>query len=143
MADSRAGRLFRVDASAIDEVHTHFHTQGAKTVLISRFAIGAKNFVPAVAGATNMPVFWFELYTALGAAVYTTLMVLIGWFLGENLERALQVASGIGYAGLALLLIFIGAIVYGSRRFQKRRGDRRAERPPRSSALEPDTDDRP
>ncbi|HSK46571.1 MAG TPA: DedA family protein [Coriobacteriia bacterium] len=122
MAATRVGRLMRVDASALGDVQQHFHTQGAKTVLISRFAIGAKNFVPAMAGATRMPVFWFELYTAIGAAMYTSIMCLIGWFLGENLDRALGVASGIGYAGLGILLIFLGLLWYGRRRYRSRRG---------------------
>lgn len=120
-ADSRLGRVFRVDASAFDEVETHFHTHGAKTVLISRFAIGAKNFVPAIAGATRMPVFWFELYTGIGALLYTSLMCAIGWFLGANLDRAVRIASSISYAGLAVLVIFFGLLWYGRHRYRARR----------------------
>lgn len=121
VAATPVGRLFRVDASDFDEVQQHFHTDGAKTVLISRFAIGAKNFVPAVAGATCMPVFWFELYTLLGAAIYTTLMCLIGWFLGENLHIALRVASGIGWVGLLVMVLFVGGIIVARNRIKARR----------------------
>lgn len=121
IAATRIGRIMRIDAAALDEVRDHFHTVGAKTVLISRFAIGAKNFVPAMAGATNMPVFWFELYTAIGAVLYTSMMCLIGWFLGENLDLALRVASGIGYVGLGLMLLFLLAIWYGRVHYRKRR----------------------
>jgi len=121
MAATRVGRVVRIDAAALDDVRDHFHKHGSKTVLISRFAIGAKNFVPAMAGATKMPVFWFELYTALGAILYTSLMCLIGWFLGENLDLAIRVASGIGYAGLGLFLLFLAAIWYGRAQYRKRR----------------------
>lgn len=121
VAASRVGRLFRIDASDFDEVHEHFHTDGARTVLISRFAIGAKNFVPAVAGATCMPVFWFELYTLLGAAIYTTLMCLIGWFLGENLHIALRVASTIGWVGLAMMAVLVSGIVVARRKIKARK----------------------
>lgn len=122
-AETRIGRFLRVDPSAVDEVHEHFHTQGAKTVLLSRFAIGAKNIVPAVAGATHMPVFWFELYTALGAIVYTSVMCTIGWFLGENLDLAIKVASGFGWFGLGLLAVFLGGLWYGRKRFRQRKAD--------------------
>lgn len=127
IALSRPGRLLRFDASSFDEVENHFHTHGAKTVLISRFAVGAKNFVPAIAGATKMPLFWFELYTVFGALLYTSLMCAIGWFLGANFERALQVASGISYAGLAVFVSFIGLLWYGQLRFRKSRQVREAE----------------
>ena len=124
IAASRLGRILRIEASAFEEVETHFHTHGAKTVLISRFAVGAKNFVPAIAGATKMPVFWFELYTMLGAIIYTTLMCAIGWFLGANLEQALRIASGVTYVGLAVFVSFIALLVFGGRRLRKRKLER-------------------
>lgn len=121
LAATRLGRFFRIDASGIEEIHLHFHTQGAKTVFISRFAVGVKNFVPAVAGATRMPVFWYELYTVLGAVTYTSLMVAIGWFLGQNLGLALKVASTIGWFGLAVMALFVAGIVITRRRLHARR----------------------
>jgi membrane protein DedA with SNARE-associated domain len=128
-ADTRIGRILRLDDESVDDVYEHFHQKGARTVFISRFAIGAKNFVPAVAGATHMPVFWFELYTLLGAIVYTSLMCAIGWFLGANLETALQVASGIGYVGLAILASLIFLAWYGRRRYKQRKTSHSAEDP--------------
>jgi membrane protein DedA with SNARE-associated domain len=127
IAATRIGRIFRIDAEGLEEVHEHFHTQGAKTVLISRFAIGAKNFVPAVAGATEMPVFWYELYTVLGAMLYTTIMCSIGWFLGANLDLALTVASGVGYVGLAIMALFVGGILVARNRIKARRDKRDEE----------------
>jgi len=120
-SETRVGRLLRIDASDVDEVNTHFHTQGAKTVLLSRFAIGAKNFVPAVAGATRMPVFWFELYTFFGAVLYTTLMCMLGWFLGENLDLALRVSSGIGWVGLFVFGLFVAGVLIARNRMRARR----------------------
>lgn len=122
VADTPIGRLVRIDDSGLDEVHAHFHTHGAKTVFISRFAMGVKNFVPAVAGATRMPVFWFELYTFLSAIAYTTIMCTIGWFLGANLDIALRVASGIGWFGLTILAVFVVVLYFARRRL--RRGPR-------------------
>ncbi len=121
LSQTRVGRLFRIDATDVNEVRTHFHTHGAKTVLISRFAVGAKNFVPAVAGATRMPVFWFELYTLFGAVLYTSIMCALGWFLGENFDLALRVASGIGYAGLLVFALFVAGVIIARNRFRARK----------------------
>jgi membrane protein DedA with SNARE-associated domain len=90
-------------------------------VLISRFAVGAKNFVPAMAGAVRMKLFWYELYTVLGAMIYTTLMVTIGWFLGENMDQALKVARNISYVGLVLFLLFVFVAYQAGKRIRERR----------------------
>lgn len=118
---TRLGRIFRIDASGLDDVQEHFNDHGSKTVLISRFAVGAKNFVPAMAGAVRMPVFWYELYTVLGAMLYTTIMCTIGWFLGGNLDRALSVARAIGYAGLGMFVVFLLVAYLAGQRIRQRR----------------------
>lgn len=115
------GRLFKVSEESVLDVYEHFHTEGSKTVLISRFAVGAKNIVPAIAGATRMPVFWFELYTLVGAGLYTTAMCVVGWFLGSNLDLALEVMRGIGFAGLVILVIFITVAWQVRKRVKRRR----------------------
>lgn len=125
-AMSRIGRVLRIHPDGIDDVYEHFHTDGAKTVLLARFAIGAKNFVPAVAGATRMPFFWFELYTIIGAMLYTTAMCLIGWFLGDNLDFALVVIRRVGYVGLLVFFVFVSSAVYARRRIKARRRARAA-----------------
>jgi membrane protein DedA with SNARE-associated domain len=128
LAATRIGRLFRLDADGLVDVQQHFDDHGSKTVLISRFAIGAKNFVPAVAGAVRMPVFWYEFYTVVGAMLYTTLMIMIGWFLGENLDRAMQVARAVGAAGLGIFTIFVLVAYIASKRIRERRRLAAAER---------------
>lgn len=118
------GRLLRLHPAMVDEVHEHFHVQGARTVFIARFAIGAKNFVPALAGAVRMPLHWFELYTLLGAVTYTTIMCAIGWFVGSNFKVALKVAASISWLGLVVLVVFIASIVIGRRSLRARRAAR-------------------
>ncbi|PKQ16236.1 MAG: hypothetical protein CVT67_05455 [Actinobacteria bacterium HGW-Actinobacteria-7] len=121
VAASRIGRFFKVDAAALDDVQEHFDDHGSKTVLISRFAVGAKNMVPAVAGAVHMPVFWYELYTVVGAMLYTSLMCAIGWFLGANMDHALKVASTVTWIGLGLFLAFVALAWLLARRIRARR----------------------
>ncbi len=121
IALSKVGRFLRVDVSALDDVQEHFDEHGSKTVLISRFAVGAKNMVPAVAGAVRMPLFWYELYTVVGAMLYTSLMCAIGWFLGANMDHALRVASTVTWIGLALFLAFVAGAYLVARRIRGRR----------------------
>jgi hypothetical protein len=48
-------------------------------------------------------------------------MVSIGWFLGDNMDRALGVARGVGYAGLGLFTVFILIAFLAARRLSARR----------------------
>lgn len=136
VAATRIGRWLKITDSALDDVQQHFDDEGVKTVFLSRFAPGAKNMVPAVAGATRMPVFWFELYTVLGAITQTTTMVLVGWFLGNNIDRALQVASAIGYAGFIIFALFVGGFWFAGRRLRARREASAAEEAAEEAAQE-------
>lgn len=121
IAASRVGRLLRLDVSALDDVQEHFADHGSKTVLISRFAVGAKNMVPAVAGAVRMPLFWYEFYTVVGAMLYTSLMCAIGWFLGANMDHALRVASTVTWIGLAFFILFVVGAYLLARRIRSKR----------------------
>jgi membrane protein DedA with SNARE-associated domain len=121
LSSTKIGRLLRISEDGLVDIQEHFAAEGVRTVLIARFAAGAKNFVPAVAGATKMPVFWFQLYTAIGAAIYTSLMCAIGWFLGENLDQAVRVLRNIGLVGLLVFLLFVYGAWYVRKRIKRRR----------------------
>lgn len=119
---TRVGRLLKIDPAAIDEIQAHFDEDGSKTVFLARFAVGIKNWVPAVAGAVRMPVFWFEFHTVFAAALHTTLMCAIGWFLGENMDYALQIVAGVGWFGLMVVVLVIGSLVLLRRVARRRLG---------------------
>lgn len=125
-AASKAGRLFRIKVESVNDVYEHFHTDGSRTVLLARFAAGVKNFVPAIAGATRMPVLWFEIYSLIGAIVYTSLMCTIGWFLGENMDYALAIVRRVTLGGLLVFAAFAISAVYARRRIKARRAARLA-----------------
>jgi membrane protein DedA with SNARE-associated domain len=121
VAATRIGRILRIDPAGLDEVEEHFELDGSRTVFFSRFAVGAKNFVPAVAGAVRMPVFWFEFHTMFSAMVYTSLMCLVGWFLGENFDHAMRVVTGFSWFGLLVLLTFLTLAWMGKLKLKSRR----------------------
>lgn len=117
----RFGRRFRISEERINEAEAYFYKHGSKTVFVSRFAAGFKNFVPMIAGVSKMHLAYFEGWTLLGAVTYTTLMCAIGWFVGENFDRALAIASRIGLVGIVLFLAVIAAALFGRRTFWRRK----------------------
>lgn len=116
------GRFF--DEERILAAEEYFARHGNKTVLVSRFAAGFKNFAPVLAGVCRMRLAVFELYTFLGALTYTTLMVMLGRIFAENFDRALAVARNITWFGLLVLLGMVGVLLWGRYRFINRRIER-------------------
>lgn len=108
---TRVGRLVGIHRGSMAEAEEYFVRYGSKTIFISRFAWGLKNFMPVVAGASRMRLFWFELWTLLGAVTYTSVMCAIGWFLGKSFERAMSVAGGIAWVGFAIAGVILGTLV--------------------------------
>ncbi len=119
----RYGRRFHVDEERVAAAEAYFYRHGSKTVFLSRFVAGFKNFVPVIAGVSRMPLAYFQGWTLLGAVAYTSIMCAIGYFVGENFERALAIARDVGFIGLAIIAGVIVALLVGRRRFSARRRD--------------------
>lgn len=113
----RFGDRFRISDERITAAEEYFFKHGSKTVFLARFGAGVKNFVPMIAGVSHMGLFWFELYTVLGAITYTTIGVLIGYFIGENFDRAVAILSNIGFVGLLLFVGVVVLLLVGRRRY--------------------------
>jgi membrane protein DedA with SNARE-associated domain len=120
------GKFF--DEERITAAEEYFERHGNKTVLVSRFAAGFKNFVPVIAGASRMRVWIFEVYTFIGALIYTTLMVMLGRIFADNFDRALAVARNITWFGFALLIAMIIFLLWGRRAYIERSVDSLARR---------------
>ena len=109
-------------------------------MLISRFAAGFKNFVPVIAGASKMRVWIFELYTLIGAIIYTTLMVSLGWIFAENFDRALAIARGLTWFGFVVLVAMLAFLIWGRRQYIARKVDRLVSESEAEEAGEADED---
>jgi membrane-associated protein len=123
----RLGKRFRVREEHMSAAEEYFFTHGSKTVFLSRFAAGFKNIVPMIAGASKMHLAYFEAWVLLGAITYTSIMCAIGYFVGENFDRALQIAAQVGYVGMALFLILVAVLIRARRERAKRRIEELAE----------------
>ncbi len=70
-----------------------FATHGAKAVFMARFIAGARFMAGPMAGAAGMKFWRFFGWNILGAVVWCTMVVTIGYVLGDELYRVLQSAQ--------------------------------------------------
>lgn len=131
----RVGPRFGMDIQAIEAAEEFFEKRGAATVFLGRFVAVVKNIVPALAGASKMNIFWFELYSFLSGALYASVLVGVGWFLGDNFQRGLKYFGA--FSWLMLMVVVVGAIALT---MAKRKADKRivAKNAARFEELHPD-----
>ena len=115
----RAGPRFGIDKTAIEATEEYFHRHGSVTILLARFIAVIKNIAPAVAGASRMNLFWFELYTTISAVGYSAILVGVGWFLGENFRVGLKYFGAVSWVGFAIVIAVVAVLWIGKRRHDR------------------------
>ncbi len=69
-----------------------FHTHGSKAVFMARFIAGVRFMAGPMAGAAGMPFLRFLGWNLLGAIVWCTTVVTIGYLVGDELYRITEIA---------------------------------------------------
>lgn len=113
----RHGHWLTLGNDDIDKARRQFQEHGGRVVFFGRLIPAVRTWISVPAGLEEMPKGPFLLYTALGSILWTTLLTLAGYWLGEsfrNVQGPLGVVSTIVIAGLALL--YVTRLVQGFRR---------------------------
>jgi membrane protein DedA with SNARE-associated domain len=82
------GTWLMVTEDDVDKADRFFDHHGTKVVLFGRLAPGVRSVVSILAGASDMSLRRFTLYTALGSAVWNAALISIGYALGSNWANA-------------------------------------------------------
>jgi membrane protein DedA with SNARE-associated domain len=113
----RYGRLLRVTEHDLDRAEGWFDKYGDAVVFFARMVPLARSVVSIPAGMLEMPVLRFTFLTTLGSALWNTLLVGAGWFLGANWERVFAIVGSISNAVLIVALVAIVVLaIYWLRR---------------------------
>jgi membrane protein DedA with SNARE-associated domain len=93
--------LVKVDD--VDKTIAWFERHGSKAVFFGRMLPIFRSLISIPAGVSKMPIWRFTLLTAAGSALWNTIFVLAGYFLGEQWHIVEE------YAGI-LQWVVIGAV---------------------------------
>lgn len=88
---SRLAANFEFARRRYDHLQVFFQTHGSKAVFMARFITGVRFMAGPMAGAAGMPFFQFLGWNVLGAMVWCATIVTIGYLVGDELYRAVQV----------------------------------------------------
>ncbi|MDD4609267.1 MAG: DedA family protein [Bacteroidaceae bacterium] len=121
IADSRFGHLLLITKKKVEDSEVYFEKHGAISTFIGRLVPAVRQLISIPAGLSRMKLSSFLLYTTLGAAIWNTILVGIGYYLStiesiDSREKVTQAAMTysheIGYViaaivGLSLLYFLL------------------------------------
>lgn len=117
----RFGKYFFFTESKLEKMEAFFVNHGSFSTFVSRLIPGVRQLVSLPAGLSKMPLNKFSLHTTLGAGIWITILVLLGYFLGQNEELIKAYLHQI--ITVTLILIAVASLLYVVRhkRSNKRR----------------------
>ncbi len=119
-ADSRVGHACLLDRAKVDRAEKYFDEHGAVSTFLGRLIPAVRQLISIPAGLARMNIGSFVLYTALGAAVWNSVLAALGWWLGRTVplsslfEQVERYNSYLSWAGVVLLAGCVGVILYNA-----------------------------
>jgi membrane protein DedA with SNARE-associated domain len=101
-------RIPLMEPRDLDRAEQWFDRHDRSSVLIGRLVPGVRSLISLPAGFRGMPMGVFVILTALGSALWNTLLVTAGYLLGNRWRTVGLYSDWLNYAVIALL---VGAIV--------------------------------
>jgi membrane protein DedA with SNARE-associated domain len=102
----RYRHFFRISTPTLERAEKLFARYGATTVFFARFIFGLRIFAGPLAGVLRMPWKAFVLYNFLGAAVWVTVIAMVGYFFGRHWDEMENVLGRFNLlVGILVLLL--------------------------------------
>ncbi|MFI6505365.1 DedA family protein [Nonomuraea typhae] len=114
-----AGKLPLVKISDIEKTEAFFQRHGKKTVFFGRMIPIFRSLISVPAGVERMPLPTFTLLTLAGSAIWNSIFVLAGYYLGES-WHLVEAYVGIG-SRVVLGLVGVAVVAFVVVRLSERR----------------------
>jgi len=80
------GKYFGINETKFNKFELFFNKHGAFSTFICRLLPGIRQYISMPAGLARMNLLSFIVFTGLGSAIWVSILVFLGYFLGENEE---------------------------------------------------------
>lgn len=105
----RYGRLLTLSPSDIEAAEEWFRAHGKKVVFFGRLIPTVRTLISVPAGFARMPTMSFLVYSFAGSLLWTTLLVYLGFLLGNQHDR---VADYLNPISDVVVVIIVAAYLY-------------------------------
>ncbi len=114
-ANSRFGHICLIDEAKVKKAEEYFTKRGNISTLIGRMIPAIRQLISIPAGLAKMPLGNFILYTSLGAGIWNSILVGIGYICGKSVEEKVLINTISHYShiiGIAAIIIVLAIIIF-------------------------------
>lgn len=104
-------RMPLMKVSDVDRADAWFAKHGRKAVFFGRMIPIFRSLISIPAGVQRMPLAQFTLLTAAGSAIWNSVFVLAGFYLGEQWHLIEQYADGLQILVIAVVVVAVSLFV--------------------------------
>ena len=113
------GRYFGISQSHFIKGENFFLKHGNISTFIGRLILGVRHYISFPAGLCKMKIGKFCFYTALGAGIWVWILTYIGYFVGNNKEKIIEVSKQWSLYVIIACALLIALYILWHRRKQK------------------------
>ena len=113
------GKYFFLNPSKLKKIEQFFAEHRAISVFTGRFLPGVKHFISFPAGLAKMNLKLFALYTALGGAIWCTILITLGYIIGENEHLIKKYLKQLNFIFIILVSILVIYYIWKKRQNKK------------------------
>lgn len=101
----RNGRWLTVDNESLDKAKGWFEHYSKTAVLFGRLVPAIRSLISIPAGLTKMKTSSFLLYSAIGTAIWSSILAVSGYVLGQDFERIRFIVDPLTTAVIILVVV--------------------------------------
>jgi len=113
------GKYVLVDIDDLKKTQEWFDKRGELTIFFSRLIPVVRHLISIVAGVGKMNVKKFSLYTIIGATMWNSFLVYLGYILGQNWEKVTKYTDEISI--VIVIVLVIGLLYFAYRHILERK----------------------
>ena len=106
---AKHGRWITMGPDDVERANDWFNRHGSEAVLFGRLVPTVRTLISVPAGIAHMPLWKFLIYSAIGSAVWTSILAFAGYFLRAQYEA---VGTYVGPVSNAVLAIIVVVYIY-------------------------------
>lgn len=114
----RFGTWAMISEKDIDTADDWFDRHDREAVLFGRLFPVVRSLISIPAGIRHMRMWKFLIYTTIGSGIWNTVLIGVGWILGDNWEEVEQYVGYLQY--LVILAVLAGVVWFVYKRLQQR-----------------------
>lgn len=106
------GKWLALTEEDLDTANGWFDRHGGKAVLVCRLVPIVRSIISIPAGLRRMSLPLFVLYTAIGSGLWNSILVVAGWWLGENWEEVGGYVDYLEYPVIIAAVILVAVYIW-------------------------------